>query len=412
MQYFKYKLKLNKSQKTVVNQWIGSCRCLYNIALEQREMNDYKELRARSFSSPEILSGLDPKKNKSWKKYHGIDWATQDKELPVLKAEFPWFKEVPSQSLQQVLKQLENAYKHFFSGLGDYPKRKKKSMPFGMKFPQGFSFEEHKNPKKGYINLPKIGRLRYFKSRELEGAVRSVTLRKEGSDYFISVLCDVGDKYDSIINPSESSVGIDRGIAHTLVVSDGSMHELDLEKIKQIEDRIALEQQKLARKTRYSNNWFKTKNKIDRFYKKATYIRHDFAWKKAREIAKNHSVIALEDLKVKNMSRSASGTIENPGKMVAQKSGLNRSILRMGWYDFAKKLEWQAKKAGSRVIYCNPQHTSTTCNKCGHKNSDNRLDQARFHCEICEHQENADINAAKNILDKASGSGVYSLDVA
>ncbi|MFW7378235.1 MAG: RNA-guided endonuclease InsQ/TnpB family protein [Oligoflexus sp.] len=265
-----------------------------------------------------------------------------------------------SQSLQQTLKQLETAYKRFYDGLGSYPKRKKISRPFGIKFPQGFSFEDHSNPRKGYIRLPKIGRLRYFKSRDLEGQIRSVTLRREGSDYFISVLCDVADKYDGVVNPSISNVGIDRGIAHTLVVSDGNFHDLDLEKIKKIEVTIAGEQQKLSRKKRFSKNWFKTKLKIDRLHKKATHIRHDFAWKQAREIAKNHSVIALEDLNVRNMSKSASGTIENPGRKVAQKSGLNRSILRMGWYDFAKKLEWQAKKHGSRVIYCNPRYFTSS----------------------------------------------------
>lgn len=372
-------------------------------------MNDYKELRARSFASLEIRSQLDSKKKKTWKKYKGINWASQDKELPLLKEEFPWFKDVPSQTLQQTIKNLDGAYKRFFEGIGSYPKRKKKSRPFGIKFPQGFSFQDHNNPKKGYITLPKIGRLRYLKSRDLEGKSRSVTLRKEGNDYFISVLCDIGDKYDSIISSSKSIVGVDRGIAKTLALSDESEHSLDLEKLKSIEKKIAQEQIKFSRKTKFSSNWYKSKYRINRLHKKATYIRQDFTWKSAREIAKNHGVIALEDLKIRNMSSSATGTVENPGKMVAQKSGLNRSILRMAWYDWSKKLEWQAKKHGSKVIYCNPQGTSQTCNKCGHRNPLNRVNQSTFICQNCNHSTNADLNAAMNIKDKASGQGVYSL---
>lgn len=409
MQYFRYKLKLNKGQEKTVNQWIGSCRCLYNIALEQREMIDYKELRARSFASEEIRLRLKSNDPKTWKKYKGINWATQDKELPTLKREFPWFKEVPSQTLQQTLKNLDSAYKRFFEGLGSYPKKKKKSLPFGIKFPQGFSFEDHKNPRKGYIKLPKIGKLKYFKSRDLEGKVRSVTLRKEGQDYFISVLCDIGDKYDGIINKSKSIIGIDRGISKTLALSDNAEFNLDIASLKKIEKNIADEQARFAKKTKFSNNWFKSKHRINRLHKKATHIRQDFAWKSARDIAKSHGVICLEELKIKNMSKSASGTIENPGKMVAQKSGLNKSILRMAWYDWSKKLEWQAKKHGSKVIYCAPQGTSQTCNSCGHKDSENRKDQASFKCRSCSHEANSDFNAAKNIRDKASGLGVYSL---
>ena len=109
------------------------------------------------------------------------------------------------------------------------------------------------------------------------------------------------------------------------------------------------------------------------------------------------------------MTKSSKGTVENPGKKVAQKSGLSRSILRQGWYDFSQKLEWQAKKHGSYIFYCPPQYTSITCNNCGNKDKENRKMQDKFECTSCGHAENADTNAAKNIRDKASGQGVYSL---
>lgn len=210
MQYFKYKLKINDSERAILSEWIGTNRCLYNLALSQRQMIDYREVKARS-DQP-------------------INYDYQAAELKALKAEYPWFGNPPGQTLQQTLMQLDQAFKRFWKGLASYPQFKKKSQDMGIKIPKGktkknpignFYFPDHPNPKKGYIKLPKVDRpFRFYKHREMEGEVKSVTIRKEGRDFYISVLCDIADKYENIQNPNTSVVGIDRGIAKSLAYSE------------------------------------------------------------------------------------------------------------------------------------------------------------------------------------------------
>jgi len=391
MQYFKYKLKLNDSEKTILSEWIGTNRCLYNLALAQRQMIDHREVRARS-DQP-------------------INYNYQAAELKSLKAEYSWFGNPPGQALQQTLMQLDQAFKRFWQGLASFPQFKKKSQDMGIKIPKGktkknpvgnFHFPDHPNPKKGYIKLPKVDTpFRFHKHREMEGEVKSVTIRKEGRDFYISVLCDVGDKYENIRNPSTNVVGIDRGIAKSLAYSDGSFVELPKSRIKSLEEKIAKLQVVLARKTKFSNAWRKLKIRISKLHKRITRIRHDFLWKTAHHLSKNHAVVALEDLKTSNMSRSAKGSLDNPGKNVAAKSGLNRAILREGWHMFSQMLEWECKKHGSRVVYVNPRNTSLTCSSCGKVEKSARKDQSRFECS-CGFSANADTNAAINIKNLAA----------
>ncbi len=397
MQYFKYKLKLNDWERSTLSEWVGTNRCLYNLALAQREMIDYKEAKARALCSDGI-----PR----------INYNYQAGELKELKREFPWFAHVPGQSLQQTLMQLDQAFKRFWDGVANYPRYKKKHMDMGVKIPKGntrknplgnFHFPDHQNPKKGWIKLPKIKNpLRFYKHREMEGEIKSVTIKKEGQDFYISVLCDIGTKYDNVKNEHASVIGIDRGIAKSFAYSDGSFDELPKSKIKYFESKIERLQVVLSRKLKFSNSWKKVKLRISKIHKKITRIRHDFLWKKAHNLSKSHAVVALEALKTSNMSRSSKGTLENPGKKVAQKSGLNRSILREGWYMFSKKLEWECKKHGARVIYVNPRNTSLTCSSCGKISKESRKDQARFECS-CGFSCNADTNAAINTRNIAAG---------
>ncbi|GAI24810.1 unnamed protein product, partial [marine sediment metagenome] len=134
-------------------------------------------------------------------------------------------------------------------------------------------------------------------------------------------------------------------------------------------------------------------------------VRKDFLHKMTNKISKNHAVVVMEDLKVSNMSKSARGTKENPGRNVKAKSGLNRSILDQGWFEFRRQLEYKLKWRGGHLELVDPKHTSQKCCRCGHTESENRTIQAKFECKNCGHWENADINAAKNIL--AAGLAVF-----
>src|SRR5690606_34297404 len=124
----------------------------------------------------------------------------------------------------------------------------------------------------------------------------------------------------------------------------------------------------------------------------------DHAHKAALDLVRNYDVIVHEDLRIANMTRSASGTIDNPGRNVAQKSGLNRSILDAGWGVFLTILAHKAESAGRELIAVEPRNTSRTCARCGHCAAENRVTQAEFRCTACGHTAHADVNAAVNIL--------------
>ncbi len=112
----------------------------------------------------------------------------------------------------------------------------------------------------------------------------------------------------------------------------------------------------------------------------------------------------LEDLKIANMSKSAKGDMENPGRNVQAKSSLNKSILDQGWYEFRRQLEYKQLWRGGQVITVNPRNTSRSCPLCNHTQRDNRKTQAAFACVKCGFKENADYTAAINIL--AAGQAV------
>ena len=120
--------------------------------------------------------------------------------------------------------------------------------------------------------------------------------------------------------------------------------------------------------------------------------------KTSTAISQNHAMVCIEDLQVRNMSKSAAGTADAPGKNVRAKSGLNRSILDQGWFEFRRQLEYKQLWQGGQVVAVNPRNTSRTCLCCGHVSAENRRTQARFLCIACGFEENADLVGAINVL--------------
>lgn len=157
-------------------------------------------------------------------------------------------------------------------------------------------------------------------------------------------------------------------------------------------------QRKLAKKVKFSSNWKKQKDKLQKLYYKISNIRKDFLHKSSDAISKKYAVVVMEDLKVSNMSKSASGTIDAPGRNVAAKSGLNKSILDQGWFEFRRQLGYKLDWRGGNLLVIPPQYTSQACSQCGCVDKENRKTQAKFKCTVCGFEANADYNAAINIL--------------
>ncbi len=155
-----------------------------------------------------------------------------------------------------------------------------------------------------------------------------------------------------------------------------------------------------SRKTKFSNNWKRARARVQRLHARIGNCRRDFLHKTSSIISQNHAIVCIEDLQVRNMSGSATGTTEAPGRNVRAKSGLNKAILDQGWFEFRRQLDYKLAWNGAYLIAVPPHHTSQTCLSCGHVAKDNRQSQARFECVVCGFKENADVVGARNILSR------------
>jgi putative transposase len=204
--------------------------------------------------------------------------------------------------------------------------------------------------------------------------------------------------FDTVEWPRDrDAVGIDRGVAAFLTTSDGAQVSNPRHGRRAV-DRLAAAQQALARGEQGSNRRRKARERVAALHAKLRRQRLDHAHKTAPWLVRHYDVIADEDLRIANMTRSANGTVVTPGVNVAAKSGLNRSILDAGWRVFLSILAAKAESAGRTIIAVDPRNTSRTCPSCGHCATGNRVTQADFVCLSCGYTGHADVVGASNIL--------------
>ena len=261
------------------------------------------------------------------------NWGTAEGTGEVAWApELSFLQQSHSQILQQSLIDLDRAYQGFFRKLkkiraGDYsegdepgyPRYKKKFVHDSFKFPQGFRFENR------HIYLPKLGWYRFYRSREVQGTPKNVTVSRDGEDWYVSIQVE-----QEIPDPAPSqkpSVGLDMGISRFYACSDGTFGK-SINAFRILEKKLAQEQRKLSGKKKFSQNWKKQKKKVARVHRKIRDSRLDYLHKHSTALSRGYAVIYAEDLRVRNMCRSAKGTREEPGKNVRAKSGLNCSIYK------------------------------------------------------------------------------------
>jgi putative transposase len=373
---FKFQLKTNAAQEKQLRSFAGCCRLVWNKALAlQKERLDNKQ---PPLSYPKMAAELV-----RWK------YAT----------ETAFLSEAPSQPLQQTLKNLDRALRDAFNKKSPkrFPSFKKKGMGDSFRYPQGFKIDEGNSR----LFLPKIGWINYRNSRMMEGTAKNITLSENGGVWFVSIQTE--QETEQASHQSNSIIGLDMGIAKFSTLSDGTIFE-PANSYRTHEKKLKRLQRQLSRKKKFSNTWKKQKGKLQKTHTKIANIRRDYLHKTSTTISKNHAVVVIENLQVANMSATAKGTAEQHGKNVKTKAGLNKSILDQGWYEFRRQLEYKQAWRGGMVIAINPRNTSRTCACCGHIAAENRTTQSCFHCVSCGHTQNADINAAQNIL--AAGHAV------
>lgn len=233
--------------------------------------------------------------------------------------------------------------------------------------------------------------MRYRKSRDIVGKIHNVTVSGKNGKWYVSIQTEV--EVEDPVHPSLSAVGIDLGVARFATLSDGTFYA-PLNSFRRHEQALAKAQRRLKHKRKFSNNWKKAKARIARIHERIARVRADFLHKISTAISKNHAIVCIEDLQVKNMTASASGTKEQPGRNVAAKSDLNKSILDQGWYEFRRQLDYKLAWRGGRLIVVAPHYTSQTCPHCGHVGAENRKTQARFLCLRCGFEAHADVIGA------------------
>lgn len=311
-----------------------------------------------------------------------------------------WIAEGPIHPQQQVLRRLDEAYKRFFAKAGGFPSFKRRGEEPGIRFPDPKQFGL--DAANGRIKLPKLGWVRLRQSQPVIGTLRNVTITREGASWFASIQVQAADTVPALGVPP--SLGIDLGLAQFAAMSDGQTVD-PLKALARQQCRLRRYQRSVSRKKKGSANRRKAVARLGNLHRRIARQRSDWLHKLTTELADRHPVIALEDLRVQNMSASAKGTVAQPGKNVRQKAGLNRGILDAAWGEFRLQLEYKLQWRGGQVILVNPAYTSRTCRMCGHEAAENRKTQSVFLCVACGHAEHADVHAAKNIL--AAGHAVW-----
>jgi putative transposase len=363
---YHYRLKKSRVTEGKYVRFAGACRFVWNKLLA---INEYRYL-----AGVPRLSYADACMLMAW-------WKASE--------EYGWLKEVHSQVLQQCLKDLERAYTNCFAGRAAPPRFRKKFLSDSFRYPQGFKLDGHK------VYLPMIGWVEFWHSRAIQGTVKNVTVSRQGQRWYVAFRVEMD--LESRGHPATTDVGIDLGIATFAAFSDGTLHP-PLNAYRHAAKKKARMQRKLVGMVKYSQNWKKQQRRIAKLDIRIANCRRDFLHQLSTETSNNHAVIVIEDLQIRNMSRSARGTVEEPGRQVAQKAGLNKAILDQGWGTFRRMLEYKQHWRGGEVIAVNPRFTSQTCPACRHVSKANRPQQALFSCQQCGYSYHADVVAARNIL--------------
>ncbi|MDN3505438.1 MAG: transposase [Rhabdochlamydiaceae bacterium] len=373
---FKYRLKPNNAQRRLFAQFAGSCRFVYNRGLAQK-IEVYE-------------------KSKTKLSYYDLN-----NQLPALKQEYPWLKDVHSQVLQQGLKDLATAFTNFFRRVKNketpgFPKFKAKGQRDSFRFPQGVKLNEN------LVYLPKIGLVKFKKSRDILGEINQTTIKKEGKHWMVCFSCEYESSIPNYDLALSKSLGIDMGLATYATFVKGLGNEVEkIENprfLKKGLKKLQYLSRDLSRKAKKSRNWYKARQKLQNFHGFLRNSRNDFAHKLSTQLVKSHDIICVESLSIKAMLGSGS-------------KNLSRAISDAGWSGFLENLKYKASHAGKGFLQADRFYPSTkNCHNCGQRH-ELSLKERVLDCS-CGNKIDRDVNAAINIKQqclKAVGTTVIKL---
>lgn len=356
---YKFRIYPNKKQQELIEKTFGCSRFVYNYYLVKK-IDLYKESK-QSMSNNEC-----------------------SKDLTSLKKELVWLKEADKWALQNSLRDLDSAYKHFFKKHSGFPKfksKKNRHNSYRTTFINGNIEVLEK-----YIKLPKLGKVKYKdRTHSIQGKILNATISQMPSGkYYVSVCCT--DVEYKPCKKTGLAIGVDLGIKDFAITSNGDKYENPKYLTKSL-NKLTKLQRELSRKTIGGSNWNKARLKVAKLQEHIINQRKDFLHKLSTQLIKDNDVICLENLKISNMIKNRK---------------LARSISDVSWYEFIRQLEYKADWNNKEVIKIDTFFPSSQlCSACGYKNSNTKnLSVREWDCPKCKTRNDRDINAAINILNE------------
>ena len=355
---YKFRIYPNSNQVQLIVKTIGCSRFVFNHFLAERKNLYESEKKTLNYNNCSTM-------------------------LTDLKKELIWLKEVDSTALQSSLRFLDDSFRRFFSRQNDYPRFKSRKNPV-----QSYTSKFTNNNiaiEGSFLKLPKLGLVRFAKSREVDGRIISATVsRKPSGKFFVSVLAETEV---SELPKTGSSCGIDVGLKDFAVISGEKTHA-NPRFFRSLEAKLAKEQRILSRRVKFTNNWYKQKLKVAKVHEKIANTRTDYLHKLSTDIVKNHDIIGMEDLQVSDMLKN---------------KRLSKAISEVSWSQFKELLEYKAVWYGKKVITVSRTFASSQlCSACNYQNKAvKNLSVRTWTCPSCNAVHDRDINASINLRNEA-----------